>query len=84
MLKFWKNIAKLSIPVIVAVCIGITMNIIIISDSIIVLFTKMVIYSLIYILFMWFWGVNNYERELISRPIKQIRERYMRVKKNNA
>jgi len=72
MIEFWKNILKMSIPMVIVVLFGIVMNVLIVSDSIILLGIKIMIYTLVYILAVWKFSMNDYERELIKRPINKI------------
>lgn len=75
MLEFWKNIFKLSIPVIITVLLGVLINAIIVSNSIIILIIKIIIYTIIYAILMWFMGMNCYERDLIKKPFNAILNR---------
>lgn len=72
MIEFWKSILKMSVPVMLTIIFGIFLNKIIISNSILVLSIKIVIYSIVYFIFMWSLGMNDYEKELVRRPVKQI------------
>lgn len=75
-IEFWKNILKMTISVIFSVIIGIILNKIIISNSIILLGSKIIIYTIVYIYLMWKFAMNNYEKNIIIKPIKKI------IKKN--
>ncbi len=72
-IQFWKNILKMCIPVGLVVAIGIMINSIIISNTIITLGIKIVLYCIIYGIMMYIFGMNNYERELVKKPINKIR-----------
>lgn len=72
MIEFWKNILKMSIPVLFAIVFGIILNKTMISDSIIILGIKIALYSIVYVIFMWTLGMNNYEKELIGKPINKV------------
>lgn len=71
-IEFWKNILKMSIPIIFAVAFGIFLNFAIISESIVILAIKIILYSIIYFILMWLFGMNNYEKNLIRNPLKRI------------
>lgn len=72
MIKFWKNILKMSIPVVISVLIGIILNKIIISNAIIQLVLKILLYTTIYCLLIWNFAMNKYEKDLIKKPINKI------------
>ena len=65
MIEFWKNIFRMSIPVAISVICGIIMNKILISNSILVLLVKIILYTIIYTFFMWKIGMNKYEKKII-------------------
>lgn len=72
MIEFWKNIIKMSIPVIFVVLFGILLNKFIVSNSIIILVVKIFIYSIVYCIMMWLFGINEYEKDLIRKPLEKI------------
>jgi len=57
-IQFWKNILKMCIPVGLVVAIGIMINSIIISNTIITLGIKIVLYCIIYGIMMYIFGMN--------------------------
>lgn len=71
-IKFWKNILKMSIPVAIVVCFGIILNNIIVSNTAVLLGIKILLYSLIYCLMMWKFAMNGYERDLIQKPVERL------------
>ena len=73
MIEFWKNILKMSIPVIIAVILGIGINKILVSGSIIVLLVKIILYTILYAILMWKLGMNQYEKSLVLKPLEKIR-----------
>lgn len=72
MIKFWKNILTMTIPVVFTFLVGIILNMIIVSDSIVFLLLKIIIYFIVYVLLMWMMAMNNYEKNLIIDPFKKI------------
>ena len=72
MIEFWKNILFMTVPVVITFLIGIALNKLIISNSFIWLFLKIAIYTIIYSIFMWFFAMNKYEKEMIIKPVKTI------------
>ncbi|WML41536.1 oligosaccharide flippase family protein [Neobacillus sp. OS1-2] len=71
-LLFWKNIIRLSAPVIISLLCGIGINHIIVGNSIFFLGIKIILFSISYILFMSLLGINNYEKNLFYSPVKRI------------
>lgn len=71
-IKFWENILKMSIPVAITVIIGIGINKILTSSSIIILFLKIVLYTILYGIFMWILGMNEYEKSIVLKPLNNI------------
>jgi O-antigen/teichoic acid export membrane protein len=67
---FWKNIARLSTPAAVALLGGYGINYFWAQNSIWLLAIKILGFSVIYVIFMWFGGVNLYEKELFMSPLK--------------
>lgn len=72
MIKFWKNILFMTIPVAITFFIGVVLNILIINNSFMWLFFKIAIYTIIYFIFMWTIAMNRYEKEMIIKPIKMV------------
>lgn len=71
-IKFWKEIAKMTIPMVIPIVIGILLNKLIIADSYVLLFVKIVIYTCIYSLSIYKLSMNSYEKETFVQPIKKI------------
>lgn len=72
MIKFWKNILFMSVPVLITFALGFVLNRLIINNSYMWLFLKIVIYTIIYSMSMWCIAMNDYEKELIQKPIKSV------------
>lgn len=72
MIKFWKNILRMSLPVLFVIVFGIALNKIIVSNSIISLIVKIMLYSMLYAIMMWKFGMNEYEKGLIKKPLDKI------------
>lgn len=70
--KFWKEIIKLSIPIILALFVGIFINRIDIANQVLSLLIKLIIYVGIYTVLIWQIGMYRYEKELILGPIKKL------------
>ena len=68
--KFWKEILKMTIPVIICFIIGILINKLIDNNSIIIYALKILIYVAVYGSLMWNLGMNSNEKNLFKRMIK--------------
>ncbi|GMB01660.1 oligosaccharide flippase family protein [Pelosinus sp. IPA-1] len=69
---FWKNIARMSMPVVMSLLCGYGINHFIVQDSLLLLAGKIVIFSIIYSCLMWLFGLNSYEKDLFLSPVKKI------------
>ena len=79
--KFWKEISKMSIPIVITFIIGLGLNRFIVAENYIILLLKIVIYTLIYAVFVWRFAMNNYEKELFTKPLKQLKNKIKREPK---
>ena len=68
---FWKNIFKMSIPMLVAIIIAIIIKQIWTINSSLVLILQIVIYSIIYAILVWNKSMNNEEKNMIKKFIKR-------------
>lgn len=77
--KFWKEIFKLSIPIAIVfipsifICRIITFNFY-------TLIIAIIIYTMIYGILIWKMGMNEYEKSLITEPIRKVKK-YINTKK---
>lgn len=79
--NFWVNIFYMSIPLIISVIYGSTLNKLLIADLWIVLIGKIIVFSIIYVLAMWFTGMNKYEKNSFILPAKSYYQKFrVRVK----
>ena len=72
MIEFWKNILKMSIPIVFVVIFGVVLNKVIVSSSIVMLGLKILIYALVYCIAMLLFAMNDYEKNLVKKPIMKI------------
>ena len=72
MIEFWKNILKMSIPIVFVVAFGIILNKFIISNNVIILLVKIIIYTMVYCIMIWIFGMNEYEKNLIKKPLNKV------------
>lgn len=71
-IEFWKNILKMAMPIVFVVIFGILLNRIIVSEKILILGMKIIAYTLMYSLVVWKFSMNDYERELVSKPLNKV------------
>ena len=71
-IKFWTNILTMSIPMIFVIILAIILKIIIPINSVTVLVAQIVLYTLIYCLVVYRFSINEYEKQLILKPINKI------------
>ena len=75
MIKFWKEILKMTIPVLLSFFIGGVVCIFIKNTGIIIFGVKVVIYIIIYLSLMWLLGMNESEKDLVRKIIKSVRSK---------
>ena len=73
MIRFWKNILVMTIPVLVSLCLGIGMNYIIDFNKFVLIPIGILLYSLIYALLMWYFALNNYEKQLFLSMVSRFK-----------
>ncbi|MCD7850497.1 MAG: oligosaccharide flippase family protein [Parabacteroides sp.] len=74
-LSFWKQIIKLTIPVTIVASILVGLKYLLNSMSLTVLLTEGIVYSILYFVFVWFLGCNDFEKSLISVPVSNLKQR---------
>ena len=79
-ISFWKNIMGLSIPLGISMIIGLFLKQIFVSEGIFYMIIQMIIFTLVYLFFMWVIGVNTYEKNIIKRPLKKIKVKLIEYK----
>lgn len=75
MKKFWMNILLLSRGLIIPTVIGIVLLRYINLNNNLLLFCGMGIYTLLFMVSMWLWGMNDYEKGLIKTMLLRVREK---------
>lgn len=75
MIEFWKNIIKMTIPMILVIIFGIILNIVIKSNKIIYLLVKIILYSIVYFITIYKFSMNKYEKNLINGIILKFKNR---------
>jgi len=71
-ISYWKNILRQSIGLIVPVTYGIILMLFISITSLWILIALIVSYVVIYVISMYFLGMNNYERNLVLSPFRKM------------
>ncbi len=69
---FWKNILKMSIPIVITMILGFLLNYFIRDYSIINFISKVIIYTIIYGILMWLMGLNKEEKIEILKLMRKI------------
>lgn len=64
---FWKNILKMSIPIVITMIIGTTLNNLIVKSSIVTFIIKGFIYVIVYIILMWLLALNLEEKNEVKK-----------------
>lgn len=75
MLYFWKEIFKFIPAATTSAVFGIIIKYFIPAGNILSLILGIALYSVVYVLSMWFMGMNKSEKELLSGPIRKIFKR---------
>lgn len=74
--SFWRNIIKMSIPVIISISITLIIKHSIEINGLTAIIVIGLLFTMLFIPLMWFMGMNNYEKELFISPIQKIIKRY--------
>lgn len=72
---FWKNILRQSVGLILPICAGIAIVSFIEINSIVLFAVCVAAYTAVYCLSMWLFGMNDYEKDLVRKPMKKILHR---------
>lgn len=69
---FWKQIIRFIPALIIPVIIGLTMNSLFNLNSVFWFLLCALIYVIIFVLSMWLFGLNLYEKNLIGKPVRKL------------
>lgn len=69
---FWKNILKMSIPIVITMILGYLLNYFIKDYSIVNFILKGSFYTVIYGILIWIIGMNKEEKTEILKPVRKI------------
>ena len=70
--RFWLNICKMTVPVVIAIILGVGANYWLDMTGFMKIITTGSLFTLVYIPLMWFLGMNKYEKQLFLGPIKEV------------
>lgn len=73
--SFWKSIGRLSLGLILPIAFGVLLNCTVRVDGPAVLVMEIIAYTFVYGSSMWFFGMNQYEKELVTEPLKSLIKR---------
>lgn len=86
-LKFWKNIFLMSVPVVLSLLLGYGINYFVPQNNLLFLMFKIGLFSIIYFILMWLLAFNDYEKGLV-RPIigeiKKVVHKFSKTKKKSS
>ena len=71
-IRFWKEILKMTLPVGISFIIGILGCHVISKSNLVIFILEVLAYVIIYSILMWNLAMNNYEKKLFTKPIKQV------------
>lgn len=72
--EFWKEILKMTIPLIIPVLCIMIIKKVIIMQGIIGLIVYIIIYTLLYILIAYFLSMNEYEKNIVNTFLKRLKQ----------
>jgi hypothetical protein len=68
-IRFWKNIICMFRAFIPPIIFAVCMHFLWIDSSLIAMFFKIVVYTMSYCISMWCFAMNDYEKNLLKKPI---------------
>ena len=69
---FWKNILKMSLVPAVMLMFGLWLKKIVVIDNWISFFIGVVTFTIIYSVLMYYFVMNEYEKDIIRKPLKKL------------
>ena len=82
-IEFWKEIFKMAIPLIPLFIISLIINNIYAPKSILDIVIQIICYTMLYVVIMYVFSTNEYERELIKFPIRRILRKVAKNENNS-
>lgn len=77
--QFWKNILRIMMGMVPALVVGTIIDVFIELNNIWSFLACVLVYTVSYTLSIWFLSMNDYEKTLISSPIKKLLRKIMKV-----
>lgn len=71
-IEFWRNIIKMSIPMIFVIIFAVIVKMILPINNEIILIAQIIFYALVYCFVIYKFSINEYEKQLILKPLNKI------------
>ena len=71
-IEFWKQIVSMLLPMLPAVICGVLLNKFLPMQRWSVLFVQLLIFAIVYGVFMWFFGLNETEKEIGRKALRKV------------
>lgn len=71
-LKFWKQIGKQMIGIVLALCLGMIMIVVVPPRYLSVMIVEICLFTMIYFLCVWFISMNSYEKNLVLKVVRKV------------
>lgn len=71
-LVFWRSILRASLGLIIPIGVGIAMRLCVPMEGLLEYLLSILVYIIVFGGSMWFFGMNEYERALIRKPLRRI------------
>lgn len=78
--SFWKEIIKMSIPIFGVAILGFVCNYYLVTNSILLFAIKIIIYTMLYLIVVWKFAMNDYEKNIIRVPLNKIKGKLVKSK----
>ena len=72
---FWRNILRQAVGLIIPICVGIAMIMFIEIKSVLMFCICVFSYTAVYCISMLLFGMNDYEKDLVRKPVRKILHR---------
>ncbi len=79
---FWKNIGGMTVGYIIPGIVGIIIMKCIVFSSVAALFAGILIYTLIFFFSVWMFSMNDFEKNMIGKPVMVILQRMTKKREN--
>lgn len=70
--RFWKNILKMAVIPALMMIAGLMLNRVVVMDNWLTFFAGVVLFTAVYAVLMYCFAMNDYERDIIRKPIQKI------------